>query len=333
MVVPGVFILNIIIALIDSVMLWGENLFLKAITAEKMCKDLSKNWISMDSSHYSGLLSTAQNICNLLIPIGCGLVIIFFLLELINQLAKDNLSSYTLIRSGIQLIFAYGIVIYGWNLCQMICGIGPWFIGKVTQSNGGISTNPTLQDFIIIPSVKVPESTDFGGIFNELTKNDFETPSTEGNILTIILSWIKALGQLFFGEAKELANNALLLILSLIAFVLMVIYWLAMKIIELVLILQCVSRAIQIAIYSALSPIGIAAWFSGGGITSSTAMRYVKKMVALSLQGGIMCLILQLATSFSAAANGNFLLLLLGPLTAVGLFSKSNQIANDVCGT
>jgi hypothetical protein len=80
-----------------------------------------------------------------------------------------------------------------------------------------------------------------------------------------------------------------------------------------------------------MAPIGISAWFTGGSVTSSTAMRYVKKLLALSIQGGIMILILKLAWSLSA--SGSFIMALLGPLTAVGLFSKSNQIANDVCGT
>lgn len=324
------YVISFIVALIDVALLKSIKGIVENAT-QWTFEDISNVWIPFDSSVYGNLSSTAETIFELLAPIGCGLVIVFFFLELINQLAKDNLTGYTLLKSGVQLIFAFGVIMYGYKLCTTITGIGTWFINSVGKSTLKMST-PEVSNFIIIPGLHVPS--------NEMLDSGFMNSAIDivGThpfpAFHASFSWLGEIADWLLGitSIDDYAKSLFLLIGALFGVILAVFYWLFMQIIHLILILQCVSRAIQIAIYSAMAPIGIVAWFSGGSITTSTAMRYIKKLIALSIQGGIMGLIMILATSISAD-NSNLFLTFIGPITAIALFGKSNQIANDVCGT
>lgn len=322
-------IINYFVSLFGSGFLYAIAIIVRAAKTDEMLSTIANNWVNYPGKYYSSLDSYAETIFNLLSPIGCGLVIAFFFIELINQLAKDNLTGYTLLKAGVQLIFAFGIIIYGFQLCTSITGIGIWFVNSIA-ADGEFKTSPDINAFIIgSDALNIPEITkddNYLSIYQKLTQS---VPNDEGG--DGLLDKLKAI--LGFNAWARLGDNIAVTLLGIIGIILALIYWLIIKIIHVILILQCVSRAIQIAIYAALCPIGISAWFSGGSIMTSTAMRYVKKLLALAIQGGIMLMILKFAALLTASDAANPFLTLVGPLTAVALFSKSNQIANDVCGT
>lgn len=348
-------IIAIIMAFINTGLLYLIRGITKSASLGSI-SDIINNWIPIDpdSGKYSALFSNVKTISDLLTVVGCGLVVAFFFYELINMLAKDQLSSHTLLKAGIQLIFSFGIVMYAYDLCLAIVGVGSWFVNNLNFSISNTNSEPEVKSFLIgnslleifgfsIPSNSQLDSDGFISIADSLAGTNFEDAvdvNFDGNIFEDILNMIMTIGKVIIEILKKLVdpkgaklaigNNALL-VMCIIGVILAIIYYLAMQIIHLILILQCVSRAVQVAIYAAMAPIGIASWF-GGSIMTSSAMKYVKKMIALSIQGGLMVLILQLSLSLSFGTDDLFLTFI-GPLTAVGLFSKSNQIANDVCGT
>lgn len=347
--------LNFLLSYIEAPMLWLIH-FIAKDASSGVLQGIATDWIPVDSKKYGSLMTMAETIFNLLSPIGCGLVIVFFFLELINLLAKDNLSGYALLKTGVQLIFAFGIISYGFDLCIAISGIGTWFANQISFTESDL-TAPSVSCFLLgddfVNSIKsvltgttsegatnIDEAlreADAGGSLSAIAGalHKVETSNEKTGAFGAISSFLGIFDKLT--AASESAVSTLLVLavlfpLCLIGIILVILYWAAMQIVKLILILQCVSRAIQVAVYAAMAPIGIAAWFTGGSITSSTAMRYVKKLLALSIQGGIMLLILKMAWSISAG-SGSLVMALVCPMTAVGMFGKSNQIANDVCGT
>jgi len=139
---------------------------------------------------------------------------------------------------------------------------------------------------------------------------------------------------------------------AIVAFVLMIIPFLFSLIIQLIMYFFVFGYALEVNVRSIMAPIGFADLISGG--SNSNGMRYLKKLLALSIQGGLMILILGVGSAFcilvvDGGANVNdfhAILDLIIPgygaiktiqalgiqLATVGLLGSAKTIANDLIG-
>lgn len=98
-----------------------------------------------------------------------------------------------------------------------------------------------------------------------------------------------------------------------------------------------IGRVIEIAVYRAMIPLGICSIYNGG--VNSSGFRYLKKYVALELQGSIMFLALVVGSLVSkeigSAVGGDLLGLLVDiafSLATCAIIVRSKNIANDIVG-
>lgn len=95
-----------------------------------------------------------------------------------------------------------------------------------------------------------------------------------------------------------------------------------------------IGRTIRIGIYNVMFPIGVAPIYNGG--VNSSGFRYIKKFVALHLQGAIMYAALVVASNFGVTRFnlGPFTQLadLVIALATAAVIVKSKSIADDIVG-
>lgn len=105
---------------------------------------------------------------------------------------------------------------------------------------------------------------------------------------------------------------------------------------QVLIVIACMSRGISIILYSMFLPIPVADVYKDG--LNSKGFRYIKKLIALFIQGGIILLIVTISQTLQASVmiNGGTVL---GILYSVGLIFvsvmmifKSQSIANDIIG-
>lgn len=94
-----------------------------------------------------------------------------------------------------------------------------------------------------------------------------------------------------------------------------------------------IARVIQTALYVAMAPIAVSQMCNKGSILDSSAMGFIKKLAALSIQGPIIIFIMSAAMAIQSQATGagtSLVLLIAVNLVAVSLCMKSNSFANDI---
>lgn len=127
-------------------------------------------------------------------------------------------------------------------------------------------------------------------------------------------SWIKSIGFLFSGFAGGITIFASLI----------------------VCLLMAVGRAIEISLYSAFLPVGASSIFNGG--LRSPGFRYIKKYIALHLQGAVMYLSMIIGFYANAYFNHSILMPVAGVMDIVialcitMIMVRSKNISNDIMG-
>lgn len=140
---------------------------------------------------------------------------------------------------------------------------------------------------------------------------------------------------------------------SLFGFIIMLIPWLLSQIAKLIMYFFTFGYAIELSVRISLAPIGFADLVSGGA--NSNGYRYLKKLIAMAMQGGIMILILAggaaiqnvvLETTFDIENFADLIKLVIPGVTVgasmlqiigiqfatVGLLGSAKSIANDLIG-
>lgn len=126
---------------------------------------------------------------------------------------------------------------------------------------------------------------------------------------------------------------------SLFTFIVMVIPWLASLLIKMAVYFLGYGRAIEMGIRAALSPIGLADIITGGA--NSNGFKYLKKMIAISMQGGLMMIAIAAASvvcnsqlpDSASVLEWAFVAKYLGiMLSMVGIMASCKSIANELVG-
>ena len=128
-------------------------------------------------------------------------------------------------------------------------------------------------------------------------------------------SWLKCLGYLF--------ENSVFSLTMLVS----------------IIVVLCVSfgRAVELVVYQALLPLGMGSIYNGG--LNSSGFRYVKKWIALYIQGAIMLIVMILGHMIGTAwhsipilygASGLYDVVM--ALATAMIIARSKSIANDVMG-
>lgn len=183
-------------------------------------------------------------------------------------------------------------------------------VGEILISNG----MTLIQGFV-----------DFGNGLANLVSYTYASFSSQDIIDTMMA------GMSDYGFFEAIMFRAQLLIPSAAAWV-----------IGIVVKVVCFSRVLELAARAMLSPIAVADIFSGG--TRSSGFRYMKKILALCIQGVVLLAIAIGVSSIEAGVLGSmsptsvsdgwgFILTTLAVnFTAISMMFKSLSIANDVAG-
>lgn len=239
-------------------------------------------------------LNFGEQLYNAVLPVGTALVVLYWLTEL----------------AGIAMRDQYTIEIMSMHMIKLI-------IGAVLLANG----------WEIMTSLQ-----EFGDGLKELVTNNMTMPGKDA---------------LAGGNAViQIADLILLLLPMLVMFALALISCFVLK-------LKLITRSLKLAVLFGFAPIGLAD-LAGG--THSTSMRYIKNIAALAIQGAVLTAICYAGGSLSTAfgtldeATGLYSSLSIWDvvktgifsvtgietaaiiLTAIGLFSKSEDIARTIVG-
>lgn len=122
----------------------------------------------------------------------------------------------------------------------------------------------------------------------------------------------------------------------------MLIPWAATLLVRVAIYFLTYGRAIEIGVRAAFSPLGCADLINGGA--NSNGFRYIKKMLAISVQGGIMLIVVIFACNLvnsmlmdTVSSINPLDLVFIGKylgclMSMVGMMAASKTIANDVIG-
>lgn len=119
----------------------------------------------------------------------------------------------------------------------------------------------------------------------------------------------------------------------------MLIPWMASLLLKVAIYVIGLGRSIEIGLRAGLAPIGCADLISGG--TSSNGIRYLKKMIGISIQGGIMLVVISSAGALcqyvlpdsASLTNALFIAQYMGIMAAmVGIMASSKSLAFELIG-
>ena len=157
-----------------------------------------------------------------------------------------------------------------------------------------------------------------------------------GNEFTTLLSATAGEFTSYDVSAVEIDSNPLVQIGMLL---LMLIPWLVALLMKIAVYFLGYGRAVEIGIRAALSPIGCADIITGGA--NSNGFRYLKKMIAISMQGGLMMVVIASASVVCASelpdvadiTSMAFIGKYLGIMASmVGIMASCKSIANEIVG-
>lgn len=295
-------------------------------------------YLHSSNSMYTQFLDLGKAMYDIVAEFGIGLALVYWTAGIIDKLSKDKLSIDTLMRSFIELIVAFAIIVNGFQIFTSASGLGIWATEKVlTTTHIEAKSNNTVPYDLLAPGIFCNK------IHGAIAAIPDGQPVTKENIVAARRRQIENGGALgFFDGLISLFTSFFIsgfegLITMIIAFIVFA----ATKLMYLWAVTIAISRAIQIVIYTCFAPIGISQWFNRGGMLDSAAMGYIKKYIALVFQAPVLVLILKLNSALvTSYSNGGFTTYGLGigllvaiQFITISLINKSQQFANDIIGT
>ena len=256
---------------------------------------------AVDTSMSADLLTFAKTIYNTIRPVGVALVVLFWLTELVSITVRDSFSTEILAMHFAKIIIGVFLMFNGENIITELVNLEAGLRGNVdTAAQNALNLSAT----------------------QEVTGNEV------ADAVIKIVDFLRILPVM-----------SLLLLMAGISCI--------------VLKLQCISRSIKMALLFAFAPIGLA---DLAGNEHSTSIRYLKHILALSIQGALLVGINYLAAFlmlncgelvpdsdsalqniWTVAKGASFSLWAFIPILAVGfaaigMYSKSEEIARTIVG-
>lgn len=264
---------------------------------------------------YSGVIgrsSLSHIVFSGLAAVGIGLSLLYWLFGIIDKLTKDRLNPYVLLRSFIELTIAIVFVYLSYDIIATIANISCLDLGN-------------------------------GQTLSTLISNNIDTSSLALGAQDDVVK-IFTFGSTMDGLAGIIPGILGVLLVS--------VYFLISMIVYAFLATVVIGRVIQTALYIAMAPLAVANVYNRGSILESSAMSYIKKIAALSLQGPIIAFIVLGGSAIEVKCNSVFMggdvafglapaqdaagtllglvLLLATKFVMVSMATKSSQFANDI---
>lgn len=280
-------------------------------------QEVFETFIDPNGSIYADLWGKVEVIYNAIAIIGSALLIFYFFVGIADKLTKDRLTGYELLRSGIELMFAFMIVVEGYNLFNGMMGFAQDIYSQVSRTAATSTWDTMEREYKLFF-----KSDNYGG------KNVSEWKDTD--VWDVGKDAASAKDSKVHGWGGLAGMFAPVIEVCLMA--------LTAQIGCLIGVAAMVARVIQISVYIIFAPIATADMFNGG-IMNSSGFRFLKKFLAICLQGVVMYVIVYatgalqrsfLASSTQLAANPFFVLV--PGLIMIALILKSQQFANDIVG-
>ena len=236
------------------------------------------------------LLDSGKKLYDAVLPVGCALVVMYWLIDFAAVTVRDNFTPEIIARHFIKLLLAAIIMMKGWTIVESLCDLGASFVTVVENA-------------LDTPSESTPGDSNI--VFKIM------------DVIALLIPWL------------------MLALLGIVAAVVMK--------------LKLITRAIKLVVFLGFAPVGLAD-LAGG--SHSTSIRYAKNILALALQGAIL-----MAINYGACEAASWFLtegydpstsigdlITAGALkvtgiesaaialTAIGLYSKSEDMARTIVG-
>ena len=266
--------------------------FIYGIYGDTLLSDMTGVLTLSDESDdlINAIWSVSEAIFNVLLPIGIGIILIYFMTDMIDKSSREQLSLEIFLRSVIKLLFGLMIILSGFQLVKGFVQLG----GGITDLISSKAGTGALEDTTA----------------NEIGMGYLDQVVDSAN--WIECAWI----------SFTLRMDLFLVDIS-------------YKIFKIVVMVLAYGRMLEIGIRAACAPIGLSDFVTQG--ISGNAFKYLKKLIAVGLQGGLILIVLSIYENLSTAlansdAGGSNLLTLVVMFTTITLLLKSQSFADNIMG-
>lgn len=282
-------------------------------------QDVYETFVDPSGAVYTTLWTKVQPVYTALASIGMALLLFYYVLGIADKLTKDRLTGYELLRSGIELIVAMMFVVEGFNMFQGLMDFSQGIYSEVSKTVSTTEWKTGDRQYELFFKSSNYGGKDVKDWTDDLSWDVGKDGSTTSKNSSKVHGWDGLAGMLI-----PVIEVCLMALVSQIGC--------------LIGVAQLVSRVIQMAVYVIMAPLATADMFNGG-IMNSAGFRYLKKFLAICLQGVIIYVIIYatrvLQTSLLSAnttLTSNPFFVLVPGLIMVTLVLKSQQFANDIMG-
>lgn len=250
--------------------------------------------------------------------VGFLMVFVYMMLFLYEEFTRNG--TITLERFGkTYFIFAMGFVVIlnGWDLIKGIAAMGDVVMNEIDSATSSEmeldSINKICNEYgyaayKIDGEIVVPEAEDIiDGV------STFAVAPVDGAMSAVRLYESNGLGD-------YLGNSMMLFFINIGSLA-----------ISVIAITHCITRAIQLVVYAAMSPLAISNMFGSGAFTHG--IRFLKKVLAIAIQGPVIYLICSLYSIISGAAFNNvggIIAWAASSLAVLGAMKAAEKYANDI---
>lgn len=351
------------IATVISAIEYFTNWFAKEIIEK--CSDMSNGvWVD--------IWKNVENVYDKIMLVAAGIFLVYWLMSVIEKSTKDQLHGNELMRTGIELIVGFVLMIYGFNMLKGICQtVIPWGINVVREGmNETTETEDENGNKKKTFSINQVQALALCGI-NSSTVNEGVATGNQGKEGYSFMDEFGPVDSIgitvdcaqkgdkhanpfqFLGQSVKFIGNAILgvvieLIIALVSIIL-----------SIILGALCLSRSIQLVIYTMFAPLAFADTFHQGFINSK-CWRFCMKFIGTGLQAGIVYAAAMLGPYVGTAIGQGFnlngstsnaaralaqtsmasglnaiitaIFIIIGQLTGLAIATKASQISSDLMG-
>lgn len=271
--------------------------FITYMTGSGVYDQLNQYLDVQNSSIYGNTWSYVTNAYNAMAIVGMGLVILFWFLQIVDMSTKNTLTGHEFIRAGISLIVSFALVSEGIKLFEGLLAVSTDLINTGMSAFGGSGTSADMVD----------------SVFLEIT-------GVSINEVMNVSEWGEALGYLLLltGVCIKIIIPAFISLL-----------------ISTFCIASLIARALQLMIYTVFAPVAMSDLFTGGFMNSS-GMKFLKKYLAIGLQGGVIVIGITISRTLlinmAGSAFGSTLGSLIVNFVTLTIVMKAQSMANDFVG-
>lgn len=268
--------------------------------------ETAKPWLFITSgeSKFASIWGTISNVYDSFAIYGGILLCLYFAMSVLEKLSREELSPQILTVSTVEFIIAFEIMIHGLDILEGFNAIAEQLVNEIQGL--GIFANSESSKVDITTQILIDN-----GVYDQ-----------NGAI---------AKG---FGKTDAF----------IFYFTKLFVPHLAGQILTVMILVQAITRGVEIVIYSCLAPLAIPNLFKDG--SHSGGIRFLKKYFAITMQAGIMVIILLASQwlnvalltgdSYQASSAGGYLgncfYYCASGFVAVMLMSRAQQYANDIVG-